>query len=71
MLTFTTSGKLDGDLFVHILPQIQDILLLRLFAIPSPMRTTAPFAAMTPPATSSAAVLAAPASSAPASLVRL
>ena len=62
-LTLAPAAELDGDLLVHILAQVQDILFLRPFCLLLPRCVSALCASS--PATSSSTVVAASASSPP------
>lgn len=69
-LTFSATSKLDGNLLIHVLPQIQNIFFLGLLSLPSGMATTS-FAGLAASPTSSPAMVASSTSSTTASLMRL
>lgn len=62
--TFSAAIELDGNLLVHVLGQVQNILLLRSLAIMAALCTAATAAASTAPEVTSAAIASAAAAAA-------
>jgi len=69
--TLTTTGKLDGNPLIHILAQIQDILLLGPLPLSSSLRTSSSFRVAASPTAPAAIFAASSSSSAAASCVWL
>ena len=64
-LTLAPAAELDGDLLVHVLAQVQDVLFLRPLCLLLPRRISALCASSSSSSTSSAAMVAASAAASP------